>query len=154
MTTIKIVDQLSSDIVELMEQDLIKYERERGIDVNYKRFSYQIVNDQNQTLGALNAFTAFSEIYIDDMWIHEAHRGKGLGKKLITTLEENFKGLGFNNINLVTNAFQAPEFYKKCGFELEFTRHNLTNPSLTKYFFIKYFDEPIQTQGIVSGGPS
>ena len=42
-----------------------------------------------------------------------------------------------DNINLETNAFQAVGFYKKCGFEVEFVRHNKTNPKLTKTFFIK-----------------
>lgn len=149
MTRIKIVDQLPEKIAQKMQQDLVKYETHHGIDVNYTCFSYELVDDQDQTLGALNAFTAFSEIYIDDMWVDSAHRGKGLGKKLLSALENNFKGKGFNNINLVTNEFQAPDFYKKCGFDLEFTRHNLKNPKLTKYFFIKYFDDAIQTQGII-----
>ena len=45
----------------------------------------------------------------------------------------------FNNINLVTNSFQAPGFYEKCGFKLEFIRKNEKNPKLTKYFYVKYF---------------
>lgn len=31
------------------------------------------------------------------------------------------------------------EFYKKCGFEVEFIRENKENPNLTKYFLVKYF---------------
>lgn len=95
-----------------------------------------------------NAFTAFAEIYIDDMWVDSQHRRKGYGRQLLVELENHFKGKGFNNINLVTNAFNAPEFYKKCRFTLEFIRENVKNPKLTKYFFIKYFDDDVQTQGI------
>jgi ribosomal protein S18 acetylase RimI-like enzyme len=83
------------------------------------------------------------------MWVDSNHRGKGLGKKLITALKEHYKGKGFNNMNLVTNTFNAPDFYKKCGFELEFVRKNLKNPKLTKFFFVKFFDDEVQTQGIV-----
>jgi len=64
-------------------------------------------------------------------------------------LEDHFKGQGFNNINLVTNQFNAPEFYKKCGFQAEFTRQNLKNPQLTKTFFIKFFEDEVQNQGIL-----
>lgn len=50
----------------------------------------------------------------------------------------SFTGSGYNNINLVTNAFQAPDFYKSWGYEIEFIRVNQANPKLTKTFFIKY----------------
>lgn len=76
------------------------------------------------------------------------YRCKGHGRKLIETLENHFTGKGFNNINLCTSAFSAPEFYKICGFTVEFVRENLKNAKLTKTFFVKYFDDEVQTQGI------
>jgi len=51
---------------------------------------------------------------------------------------------------LVTSAFQAPDFYRKCGFTAEFTRENKKNPKLSKTFFVKFFDDEIQTQGILN----
>ncbi len=42
-------------------------------------------------------------------------------------------------MNTCTNEFQAPCFYEKCGFELEFIRKNEDNPRLNKYYFIKHF---------------
>jgi hypothetical protein len=52
-----------------------------------------------------------------------------------------FKGKGLHNINTVSCAFQAPEFYIKCGFQVEFVRENTKNPKLTMTFLVKYFDE-------------
>ena len=132
-----------------MRKDLIEYESSHSIDVNYRRFSIILKEDINDAIGVLNAFTAFSEIYVDDMWVDKSHRGKGYGRKLLQTLENHFKGRGFNNINLVTSAYQAPEFYRKCGFTAEFVRKNVKNPKLTKTFFIKYFDDEEQNQGIL-----
>jgi ribosomal protein S18 acetylase RimI-like enzyme len=86
---------------------------------------------------------------VDDMWVDSSCRGKGYGRKLLQELENRFEGKGFNNINLVTSAFSAPEFYKKCGFIVEFVRENKINPQLTKTFFIKYFKNEHQTQGII-----
>ena len=149
MNSIKFTDGHCETIEEQMRNDLVRYETSHGIDVNYKRFALVLSDAQNAAIGVLNAFTAFAEIYIDDMWIDKPHRGKGYGRQLIQFLEDHFKGRGFNNINLVTNQFQAPEFYKKCGFELEFIRKNIKNPKLTKFFFIKYFGDEKQTQGIL-----
>lgn len=146
---LEFTDTLSDEIEEKMRQDLVAYESSHGIDVNYKKFALILRDESGDVLGVLNAFTAFSEIYVDDMWVDSAHRGKGYGRKLLQELENHFEGKGFNNINLVTNAFSAPGFYKKCGFTVEFVRENKANPKLTKTFFIKYFKNTNQTQGIL-----
>ncbi|ADG25502.1 TPA: GNAT family N-acetyltransferase [Legionella pneumophila] len=145
--TIDFVDSIPESLEKRMTEDLIAYERTHGIDVNYKRFSI-VLSAEGIPCGVINAFTAFAEIYIDDIWVDKTYRGKGYGRKLLQTLEDHFKGQGFNNINLCTSAFQAPEFYKKCGYTAEFTRINQANPKLSKTFFVKFFDEENQTQGI------
>ena len=87
---------------------------------------------------------------MEDIWVDPAYRTTGLGRKMLQSLEDRFRGQGYNNINLVTSEFQAPGFYKKCGFELEFIRKNKQNPKLTKYFFVKFFDDGIETQGMLT----
>ena len=59
--------------------------------------------------------------------------------QVLKAVEEYYKDKGFENINLTTYGFQAPEFYKKCGFQVEFIRENKNNPKLTKYFLVKYY---------------
>ncbi|WP_115708823.1 GNAT family N-acetyltransferase [Legionella sainthelensi] len=150
VSRITFVDQLSESLEKHMADDLIAYERKHGIDVNYKRFSVVLANEVNEVCGVINAFTVFAEIYIDDIWVDTNHRGKGYGRQLIEALEAHFKGQGFNNINLCTSAFQAPEFYRKCGFQEEFTRINKKNPELSKTFFVKFFEEEAETQGRIN----
>ncbi len=147
---IEFLDPLSKDIEEKMRNGLAGYESSHGIDVNYKPISVVLTDDVGDTFGVLNAFTAFAEVYICDLWVDRAYRGNGYGRKLLQALEDRFKDKGFNNINLVTSAFQAPDFYKKCGFKAEFVRKNTHNPKLTKTFFIKYFDDDRQLQGIIN----
>lgn len=143
------VDQLDEATTKKMQEGFVIYEKSHGVDVNYKPFAIVLKSAQNEVIGVLNAYTAFAEIYIDDMWVDQAYRGKGYGRKLIEKLEEHFKDKGYNNINLMTSAFQVPDFYKKCGFELEFIRENKINPKFTKFFFVKFFDNQVQTQGLI-----
>lgn len=145
---IEFVDELSKKIESKMSAGLISYEKKHGIDVNYKTFFLLAYNEKHDVVGVLAAYTAFSEIYIDDLWVDEEYRYQGYGKRLLLALENKFRGQEFNNINLVTSQFQAPEFYKKCGFQLEFIRENKKNPQLSKCFFIKYYEEEHQTQGL------
>ena len=147
--TIEFVEKISDLEEDKINKNMISYERDHEIDVNYKRFSVVLRDSNGIMIGVINAFTAFAEIYVDDIWVDTAYRGKGYGKKLLHELESHFQGKGFNNINLVTNAFQAPGFYEKCGFQVEFVRVNKKNPKLTKTFFVKFFNDEVQTQGIL-----
>ena len=51
-------------------------------------------------------------------------------------VEEEYKNKGFDKITLTTFGFQAPDFYKKLGYSLEFVRED-KNPKLSKYFYCK-----------------
>lgn len=143
------LDKLTSSTKRMVYQGHIKDESGSGVICNYKPFSIITKNSDNKTIAVLSAYTAYAEIYVDDLWVKPKYRGKNIGRKLLNNLEESFKNTGYNNINLVTNGFQAAEFYKKCDFKQEFVRENKQNPKLTKFFFIKHFDNPIQTQGII-----
>jgi ribosomal protein S18 acetylase RimI-like enzyme len=146
---IKFLDALDEGIKKIKEEDWAEYDTSHGACLNYKPFAVIIRDDMEKIVGAAECYTAYAEVYIDDFWVHSKHRDKGYGSRLMRAIENEFRGKGFNNINLVTSHFQAPEFYKKCGFKLEFTRQNTKNPKLTTYFFVKFFDDEKQTQGIV-----
>jgi GNAT superfamily N-acetyltransferase len=137
---IRLVDELSKEIQAKMEQGLKEYEVAHEIDVDYTPFALQLFNEKNEVIGVLDAFSSYSCIHIRDLWVDKAYRGKGYGRKLIEALEEHFKHSGLDNINTVSCAFQAPDFYKKCGFQVEFVRENNRNPKLTMTFLIKYLN--------------
>ena len=147
--TTELVENLSDEVEEQMSRDLIAYESAHGVDVNYKKLAIVLRNETEEVIGVLKAYTAYSEIYVDDLWVDSAWRNQGLGTRLMRELEAGFENQGFNNINLMTSAFQAPEFYRKLGYSEEFTRENSHNPTLSKTFFAKFFEESEQTQGLL-----
>jgi GNAT superfamily N-acetyltransferase len=138
---IEFFQKLPGAINEKMEKGLKEYETSHGIDVDYTPFVLVLFDEKNEAIGVLDAFSSYSSIHIRDLWIDKAYRGQGYGRKLMAELENHFKGKGFHNINTVSCRFQAPDFYKKCGYKVEFVRENIKNPKLTMTFFIKYFDE-------------
>jgi len=106
-----------------------------------KRFALVLFDEKNESIGVLDAFSSYSSIHIRDLWVDTAYRGRGCGRKLMIELENHFKGNRFHNINTVSCAFQAPDFYKKCGYKVEFVMENIKNPKLTMTFLVKHFDE-------------
>ena len=121
----------------IADELLSEYDAENGVEYNFNKFSF-VAKDDDKLVGFITGFSYYSEVTINNVVVRKEYRGKGIGIKLIRKVEKYFEGKGFNNINLVTNDFQAPKFYEKCGFELEFVRKNKSNPKLTKYFFVKY----------------
>ena len=138
---ISFVEQVSKETNAKMDAGLKEYATSHGIHVDWKPFALELFDEGNEIIGALEAFSSYSSIYINELWVDKAHRGHGYGKKLIAELERLFKHKGFDNINTVTCAYQAPEFYKKCGFTAEFTRENRKNPQLSMTFFVKFFED-------------
>lgn len=143
------LDRLPAEIHDKVQQGHVDDEAGHGIVCDYKSFAITIRNAAGETLGALSAYTAFAEIYVDDIWVEPGHRGTGLGRKLLAALETRYRDQGYNNINLVTSQFQAVGFYEKCGYAIEFVRTNEHHPKLTKTFFVKYFGGESQTRGIL-----
>ncbi len=146
--SIDALTRLPEDIEETIEQQHMAYEARHGVVCDYKPFALMLRSDAGQAIGALRGYTAYAEVYVDDLWIEQNCRRCGYGRALLQALDNRFQGQGYNNINLVTNDFQAAGFYKKCGFDVEFIRENKIHPKLSKIFLVKYFDCKKQSKGI------
>ena len=53
---------------------------------------------------------------VDTMWVHPEHRGRGLGRQLLESVEEQARERGCRWAKLNTWEFQAPEFYARLGY--------------------------------------
>ena len=138
MIDIEYKDKLEERYYDLIDAEFNKYAIQNGLNCDYKSFAF-IAKKNNEVIGIITGHAYYKEVHISDLIVLEQYRNRRIGSKLIEAVEDYHKKQGFDNINLTTYEFQAPEFYKKCGFEIEFIRKNKENPKLNKYFLVKYF---------------
>ena len=73
--------------------------------------------DGNIIAGLLGG-TYWGWMYVDILWVHESHRGKGIGSRLLLVAEREAVRRGCHHVHLDTMSWQAPAFYQKHGYEI------------------------------------
>lgn len=138
MLNIEYQENIEEKYYKIIDSEFNKYADQNQVICNYIPFAF-IAKEDNKFVGIITGNSYYKEVHISDLIVLEEYRKKHIGSKLVKAVEDYYKNKGFENINLTTYEFQAPEFYKKCGFEVEFVRKNEENPKLNKYFLVKYF---------------
>ncbi len=136
MFEIKYKSEMKEDDYKFIGEGFEEYAKDNGIVCDYKPFSF-VAEENGKMVGIITGNTYYKEVHIGDLLVSKDNRNNHIGSKLIKTVEEHFKNEGFDNINLSTYAFQAPEFYKKCGFTVEHIRECKDEPKLNKYYMVK-----------------
>ncbi|MBR6323080.1 MAG: GNAT family N-acetyltransferase [Lachnospiraceae bacterium] len=130
------IDFDSEEFGSFIDEEFGRYAEKYGVSVDYDEFCFA-ARDGEKLIGLVTGHAYYKEVHVSDLVVREAYRGQGVGSALLKKVEEEYGGKNYENINLTTYAFQALEFYRKCGYEVEYVREN-ADEKLTKYFLIKH----------------
>ena len=131
------IKRVSEDdrIGEFIADEFSGYAIDCDVELNFEEFCF-MAEDDGRIAGIINGRAYYNEVHIADLIVGKEYRRDGIGSKLVAAVENEFKNKGYGKISLTTFGFQAPEFYKKQGYELEFVRED-EDPRLNKYFYLK-----------------
>ena len=132
---IKRFDEVDDRLGEFINKEFSAYGEQNGVVLNYDEFCFAAEEDGN-ILGVITGRAYYNEVHIGDLIVASSVRKGGIGSKLVRAVEDNYRGKGYDKITLTTFGFQAPDFYKKLGYEIEFVRED-KEPKLSKYFLAK-----------------
>jgi len=133
---IKRVEGESEAIDKFINEGFTRYSAQSKVALDYEPFCIIAESSEGTVIGVITGNAYYNEVRIGDLIVDEACRKCGVGSRLVAAVENAFRGAGYDIVTLTTFGFQAPEFYKKLGFEVEFIREN-SDPKLSKYFFKK-----------------
>ena len=77
-------------------------------------------SDSGEVIAGYNGYTWGGCCELAHVWVHEQHRGHGLGALLLRSAEAEALARGCVQIVLATHDFQAPGFYERMGFERKY----------------------------------
>ena len=113
---IELKKKLSKRYYDIAQKCFDQDKKEKGVDLYSEDWGFVLKNDSEEVVGGITFWVIYEAVYIDDLWIEKAYRGKGYGTQLLEKVWNKFKDKGYDNVNVKTNEFQAPKFYEKCGY--------------------------------------
>lgn len=73
-------------------------------------------DDTDAIRGGLLGYVWGGWLHITDLWMSDGYRRNGLGRLLLETAEREAASSGARGAFLSTFDFQAPDFYRRCGY--------------------------------------
>lgn len=132
----KITDLPLKEDKEAIFQELLKYNLLHIENKEVKELGIYVEDESGKRAAGLIGDTHGNWLEIEFLWVNQENRGQHIGTQLMGKAEEVAKERGCKSVFLNTFSFQAPEFYKKLGYEEAFT---LNNYPLTgkRHYYIK-----------------
>jgi ribosomal protein S18 acetylase RimI-like enzyme len=104
--------------VQELRQHLRDYNMAHANSQNGYGIAIFLRDQQRQMIAGISGWLWGECLEIDFLWVKETLRGQGIGKRLVTALEEAAIERGCRQTTLETFSFQAPEFYQKLGYNI------------------------------------
>ena len=115
----KLTDEIKKKIFGGFRQQAIK---STGIDgLSEDPISFEIFKN-SEFIGAIVVQPFWEQLHIKYLFVEERYRGQGIAGQLMNHALEFGKKRGCHFAFVETMSFQAPEFYQKMGFVIEFSR--------------------------------
>lgn len=117
---INLIDKAHSDVDNWVENLFTGYNEPYNVDSSLVPYCFEALIEDSR-VGIAEGQMCNGWLKLTNLVIDPQYQGKGIGSKLMEKVEFHAKDHGCVGIFLTTISFQAPEFYKKHGFE-EFAR--------------------------------
>ncbi len=114
---------------------LIGYNTEKLGRQKYKRLAISL-RTRGKIVGGIVGEVWTTVLFIQLFWIEQKLRGQDYGTRLIGAIEDEARRFGATRSYVDTMSFQAPGFYRSCGYE-EFGSIDGYPGGVTRHWFTK-----------------
>lgn len=114
---------------------ILKNSKETPSEIKYHNIA---IYDENKLVGGSSGYIAWQWYFLDEFWIDEKYRKKGIGTKIINTVENYAIKNNLLGLRVETWDFQAKDFYEKMGYNV-YASFKDCPPGTIEYFLSKKF---------------
>ena len=125
--------------IEFVNNALEKFNNEHAGSDNHVLLNIVEYDENKNVIAGILGGTYWGWLHIDILWVDEKFRRKKIGSQLLIAAENEAKKRGCHSVHVDTMSWQAPEFYKKHGYELISELDNIPD-GYKKFHFIKRLD--------------
>ena len=104
--------------IRYIRESLNRFNRDTVGDDGHTPLHIVEYDDSGNVIAGLLGGTYWGWMYVDILWVHENHRKKGLGSRLLRSAEEEAIRRRCHHVHLDTMSWQAPDFYQKHGYSV------------------------------------
>lgn len=115
--SLEIIDSKHEELEKYLNEGLIGYGVTETAGNRPKYIYCGIKDNQHKYIGGIKGYAMLDLFYISHLFVDENHRNIGLGKKLLSEIENVAKTNGCSVIRLDTLNKKSHSFYMKSGFK-------------------------------------
>ncbi|HDT8444886.1 TPA: GNAT family N-acetyltransferase [Listeria monocytogenes] len=131
------LEELEPKVVE----GFLEHKERLGYNIPKKDTEYigfAALSEVGEMVGGVTAKINYGELHVSLLSVDPSTQGSGVGTELMAQIERYGRANSCHHISLTTFSYQAPEFYRKCGFTELGRVKDFPIKGEEKYFFIKY----------------
>jgi GNAT superfamily N-acetyltransferase len=115
--SIRVVDELPAQAAQLVDDGIGDYNEASAPIQDVRRLGC-FAEAGGDVIGGAVGRTWGELAELQQLWLPDAQRGQGIGRRLMEAFEGAARGRGCTRVYLDTFTFQAPDFYRAMGYRV------------------------------------
>lgn len=133
---IELIEDPEKELIDFLDKKIDEFNWRNWEVKERKRIAVKLQNENAEVTAGAAGRTFGDWLLLDTLWVSEKMRGQDLGSKLLAKIEMAAKERGCKKSLLDTSNFQAMPFYKKHGYEIQWTLESYPKTS-SVYYMVK-----------------
>jgi len=134
--SLTVEDAPKDEDVEALSQGLNDHALPYTLVAGFKPIGVFLRDDHGALVGGVWGYVNWNWLFVNLVWVSDALRGDGYGRKLMETIENAARERGCRYSHLDTFSFQARPFYEGLGYEVFATLDDYP-PGFQRFFMKK-----------------
>jgi GNAT superfamily N-acetyltransferase len=113
-----VVDAPDTALAARLDDEIAAFNFEATGIRDAREFAAAVRDGAGELTAGIHGWTWGAAAWIERLWVREDARQRGLGTQLLGAVESEARARGCRQLALTTHSFQAPDFYRRHGFEV------------------------------------